>query len=81
MKARKVKRIERLLSTGILLGFQQRVKASFEYLDADNHGFFTLKDLTERGRRIFLELGLDLDQGPSFSVMVFLEVFVLQYSP
>lgn len=41
--SRKSKRLEKLLTTGILLGFQQRVKASFEYLDSDGHGYFTLK--------------------------------------
>lgn len=40
---RKSKRIEKLLSCGILVGFQQRVKVSFEYLDSEGHGYFTLK--------------------------------------
>jgi hypothetical protein len=42
---KKCKRFEKLLSSGVLIGFQQKVKASFEYLDAEDHGFFTLKVL------------------------------------
>mmetsp|Transcript_23204 Transcript_23204/g.34049 ORF Transcript_23204/g.34049 Transcript_23204/m.34049 type:complete len:1138 (+) Transcript_23204:131-3544(+) len=67
--ARRCKRLEKLMSTGLLIGYAQRVKACFEYLDVENDGYFTLKDLTERGKRVSTDLGLNLDHSSSFSVM------------
>jgi hypothetical protein len=48
LSLKKCKRFEKLLSSGVLFGFQQKVKASFEYLDAEDNGFFTLKVASER---------------------------------
>jgi hypothetical protein len=58
---KKCKRFEKLLSSGILFGFQQRVKASFEYLDAEDHGFFTLKVL-DADPTLLTCLGLDRER-------------------
>ena len=48
--------------------FAQRVNASFQYLDYDGVGYFTLKDLTERGRVVFSYLDIDVDSD-TFAVM------------
>jgi hypothetical protein len=40
---RKFKRVEKLMLSGLLAGYAQRVKVSFDFLDIDNNGWFALK--------------------------------------
>jgi hypothetical protein len=40
---RKLKRVEKLMQSGLLEGYAQRVKVSFDFLDIDNNGWFALK--------------------------------------
>lgn len=40
---RKFKRVEKLMQSGLLEGFAQRVKVSFDFLDIENNGWFALK--------------------------------------
>lgn len=55
--------------------YPQRISACFEYLDADSLSFFTLKDLTERGKFVFSNLCIAAPQGTSFAVMDFFRLF------
>jgi len=57
------------MNSGLLAGYAQRVKVSFDFLDIDNNGWFALKDLTERGKHISSYLGLGLDLTSTFSIM------------
>ena len=40
---RKFKRVEKLMNSGLLVGYAQKVKVSFEFLDIENNGWFALK--------------------------------------
>lgn len=51
---------KRLISTGIFdNNYAQRVNASFQLLNADNLGYFTLRDFTERGKFVFSFLSIN----------------------
>lgn len=64
----RAKRLEKLMASGLMISFAQRVAMSFAYLDLAQIGSFSLKDLAERGRFVFSYLHLP---GPdsSFAIM------------
>jgi hypothetical protein len=63
------KRLERLMSSGLIDGYGQRVQVSFDYLVLDDsRNVFTLKDLAERGKLVFSFLSIP-GHDNSFAIM------------
>lgn len=62
------KRLERLMSSGLIEGYGQRVQIAFNYLVLDDRCFFTLKDLAERGKTVFNFLSIP-GHDNSFAIM------------
>lgn len=66
----------RLLESGVFNGsYPHRISACFQFLDADNLGYFTLRDLTERGKFVFSSLSIPPSQDTSFAVMDIFRTF------
>ena len=51
-----------LIERDLFNTYSQRINASFQYLDDNGNGFFTLKDVTERGKFVFSYLGNQVEQ-------------------
>ena len=49
--------------------YAQRINASFQYLDDNGHGFFTLKDVTDRGKFVFSYLGNQVEHKNAYASM------------
>ena len=66
---KRTKRLRRLLDSGLSPEFPQRLQSCFQYLDQEQLGFYSLRDLTERGDDVFRLLGVPLADHSVFAVM------------
>ena len=67
---RKGRRLERLMNSGVLTSYSQKVKVAYHYIDLDNKGYMTLKDLSDRGSFVFTYLCIDEELNSSFTFLV-----------
>lgn len=66
----------RLLDSGVFnASYPHRISACFQFLDADKLGYFTLRDLTERGKFVFTSLSIPPSHDTSFAVMDIFRTF------
>lgn len=68
-KTTKNSRWRRLMDVGLIEGFGQRVQAAFQYLDANDLGYFSLTDMTEKGVFVFKYLSIRTDNTTSYGFM------------
>lgn len=61
---------KRLIDMGVFVdSFSQRVSASFQYLDTDDQGYFSLKEFTALGKFVFNYLSMNASTDTSFAIM------------
>lgn len=68
-KLNSIQRIEKLVSLGLIQGYPQHVRLCFYYLDPENRGYFTLKDLTEHGKNVIERLQLLSNKESGFTIL------------
>ena len=58
-----------LIERDLFESYSQRINACFNYLDDNGEGFFTLKDVTDRGKFVFSYLGNPLENKNPYAAM------------